>query len=567
VKGEPPKNAKWKEGTKETDGVDMSVVVPKKTVPAKLLYFAMHDPDIGEAISDEPLPLLGDQNVFPNKAVFESQGKKLVVNQNKLNVLRNRFPNAEYKASKTDPGTSAIVIYDKGEMVGLLMPINLKETGTSIFDVEKLREETKAEPKEKEAWEMSKEEYVDGHIKSPAMHQYAVQQALRSGVLTPARYAELHEKDYGKLEEFMPEMGEKAEIPPVPPKPQPSEAITEKAITALTEKDLNQIKRFRIFADNLQKQIDDKRREMTQNPTPKRMKEYHSRIHDANNLERTQQALRAMADAIEAGNLPKILVDIKTKDNIASLVRKGLEGGGYYDVIPSSEYADKSEKGIVLQNLLEKSLSGEQIEEQKKRAEAKKIKDLEETVRFSTIPGFFATPEPAIDTMLNLADIQRHNSLREILTAKGFNLIGDDFLEHKGQYDRIIQNPPFEKGQDIDHVRHAYNQLKPGGRLVSIISTGPFFRSDKKSISFREWFREVGGEEHELGQAFKGAKSFRQTGVSSKIIVIDKEERPAVEGEKSPVFLLSGDTTLGQSFTAPAKPVYPVKAIERIVPQ
>ena len=41
------------------------------------------------------------------------------------------------------------------------------------------------------------------------IHKELVEQALKSGKLTPEKYAELHEKDYGPLEEFMPEMVEK----------------------------------------------------------------------------------------------------------------------------------------------------------------------------------------------------------------------------------------------------------------------------------------------------------------------------------------------------------------------
>ena len=97
-------------------------------------------------------------------------------------------------------------------------------------------------------------------------------------------------------------------------------------------------------------------------------------MHDADNLERVQQALNAMADALDAGALPKILSDVKTKEGVNTLVRKGLTGGGgYYDVIPSSEYADKSAKGIALQSLMDKSLMGEQVEKQKERAKEKEL--------------------------------------------------------------------------------------------------------------------------------------------------------------------------------------------------
>lgn len=37
-------------------------------------------------------------------------------------------------------------------------------------------------------------------------------------------------------------------------------------------------------------------------------------------------------------------------------------------------------------------------------------------------------------------------------------------------YDRIVMNPPFDRGRDCDHVRHAFKFLKPGGKLVAIMS-------------------------------------------------------------------------------------------------
>ena len=53
--------------------------------------------------------------------------------------------------------------------------------------------------------------------------------------------------------------------------------------------------------------------------------------------------------------------------------------------------------------------------------------------------------------------------------------MGDDFLNPSEwatafKYDRIIANPPFTKNQDIDHVMQMWNFLKPGGRIVSIMS-------------------------------------------------------------------------------------------------
>lgn len=172
------------------------------------------------------------------------------------------------------------------------------------------------------------------------------------------------------------------------------------------------------------------------------------------------------------------------------------------------------------------------------------------------LPGFFPTPESVISEMLEYAGIadghrvlepsagkgdiyqaierehpgavltaiEMNRSLAEVLSAKGIEADFGDFLEHTGEYDRIVMNPPFEKGADIDHVRYAYDLLGPAGRLVSVVSEGPFYRSDSKAKAFRDWLDVVGGFSIELPEnAFAGADSFRQTGVRTRLVTIEKE--------------------------------------------
>jgi predicted RNA methylase len=70
-----------------------------------------------------------------------------------------------------------------------------------------------------------------------------------------------------------------------------------------------------------------------------------------------------------------------------------------------------------------------------------------------------------------------------------------DFLELKPKpmYRAIVMNPPFSKGQDIAHVRHAYDFLLTGGSLVAIMSPGFTFRGDGKFKAFAEWVKSVHG--------------------------------------------------------------------------
>ncbi|MFQ1632706.1 LPD38 domain-containing protein [Aeromonas veronii] len=113
--------------------------------------------------------------------------------------------------------------------------------------------------------------------------------------------------------------------------------------------------------------------------------------------------------------------------------------------------------------------------------------------------------------------------LREILQAKGFGLVGGDFMDTTPaqSYDAVVMNPPFSNDMDIDHVRHAYDHLKPGGRLVAIVSATAGDRQNNKNKAFREWFDGLGGSEQAMPEgAFKD--SLNPTSVRTKIITIEK---------------------------------------------
>jgi 16S rRNA G1207 methylase RsmC len=124
---------------------------------------------------------------------------------------------------------------------------------------------------------------------------------------------------------------------------------------------------------------------------------------------------------------------------------------------------------------------------------------------------------------LSVHAIEWNRTLADILAAKGYEVQFSDFLTHDRVYDRILLNPPFEDGLDIEHVRHAYSLLNDGGRLVSVMSEGPFFRADKKSAAFRDWLVEVSAQVERLpDDAFRGRNAFRETSVRTRLVVIDK---------------------------------------------
>lgn len=52
--------------------------------------------------------------------------------------------------------------------------------------------------------------------------------------------------------------------------------------------------------------------------------------------------------------------------------------------------------------------------------------------------------------------------------------------------DRVVMNPPFSKQQDIAHVTHALGFVKPGGRLVAVMTPTWQHRQTKQAVAFRE---------------------------------------------------------------------------------
>ena len=123
----------------------------------------------------------------------------------------------------------------------------------------------------------------------------------------------------------------------------------------------------------------------------------------------------------------------------------------------------------------------------------------------------------------NLFCVEINKDMKKYLDDKPYTGIYCDFLELEiakvQPFERIIMNPPFSKQQDIAHIYHAYDLLASGGILVSILSPSPFFRTNKKSVDFREWLDTVGAEVVDID-----AGAFEESGtmIATKIIKICK---------------------------------------------
>lgn len=136
--------------------------------------------------------------------------------------------------------------------------------------------------------------------------------------------------------------------------------------------------------------------------------------------------------------------------------------------------------------------------------------------------GFFPTPEAVVRRALNLADLRPGQRMLEPeagrgnfavpmlqiagnpdlvtvcemlpsnlkhLRSLGFTqVVEGDFLRQEPApiFDRIVMNPPFERGADIAHIQHASRFLAPGGTLTAISAPSWTFNSTRKFAEFRD---------------------------------------------------------------------------------
>jgi hypothetical protein len=92
-----------------------------------------------------------------------------------------------------------------------------------------------------------------------------------------------------------------------------------------------------------------------------------------------------------------------------------------------------------------------------------------------------------------------------------------DFLavDPRPVYDRIVMNPPFSKQQDVKHVLHSLGFLRPGGRLVAVMSAGAQFRTDRLTTQFRYEIESRGGSIEHLPEG-----SFKSSGTGVHTVLV-----------------------------------------------
>jgi len=163
--------------------------------------------------------------------------------------------------------------------------------------------------------------------------------------------------------------------------------------------------------------------------------------------------------------------------------------------------------------------------------------------------GFFETPLSVVNRLLQLAKIEPHMEVLEPSAGKGAiareianmtkkidciellesnckelkkdkcykRISNADFLQifPIKEYDRVIMNPPFGKQQDIKHVTHALEFLKPDGLLVSVMSSSVTFRSNRLTVDFRDIIEARNGRIEALQE-----NAFKSSGTMARTIIV-----------------------------------------------
>ena len=284
-------------------------------------------------------------------------------------------------------------------------------------------------------------------------------------------------------------------------------------------------------AEQLQKHIDAKHQSannmLTKIPTRKRLADADSSRREAIRLEKIQTLLRQLGEMHENSTIPPELASFTSRSAIENALPSNNSLRVLYEAITGEE--GKSDRVL--------RLTGE--------------------AALMRIPGYFPTPEPLAQELIKIASIKPGHTILEpsagtgnlidavrgvhsdvsvsfcelncflldILRAKyegvsGVHFLGRDCLElntDSTSYDRIVMNPPFERGQDIEHVLYTFDFLKPGGILAAIVSAGVLTRSDKKTLRFREFLESRKATVHDVA-----AGSFKSsgTGTQTKILCI-----------------------------------------------
>jgi methylase of polypeptide subunit release factors len=118
------------------------------------------------------------------------------------------------------------------------------------------------------------------------------------------------------------------------------------------------------------------------------------------------------------------------------------------------------------------------------------IKDNDRVLEPSAGTGNLLRAIIDMQPMANVFAVEINRTLCDGLPASLLSsgeAICQDFLtcttENLGRYDKILMNPPFHKGEDIAHVKHALSFLERDGVLVALCANGPRQQTELRPLA------------------------------------------------------------------------------------
>lgn len=318
----------------------------------------------------------------------------------------------------------------------------------------------------------------------------------------------------------------------------------------VTQSDLQLSARFREMAEALQVSIDEKSDPavLSGSITARKLRIGKAIERDGEYLAQIQRCLLAIAAALEDGTIPITLTRVKTRALVEQIYCKEITPESRLIAAGLGKKDKFKQAHTDLLELLEKYPIVVDPEKERQR----ELRRLQLFAALANIPGYFPTPPSVVQVIIKALDltpgmtvlepsagsghiaqalfdlgcevdcVELDDDLAKLLSLKGFKVYHQDFLTFRRTYSRIAMNPDFRSNGDISHIRHAYdNCLEDDGILVSVCSSGAFFRSTKTETMFRDWVDCIGGVVKSLPKdAFR--KSDRPVGVSTELLTLRK---------------------------------------------
>lgn len=258
--------------------------------------------------------------------------------------------------------------------------------------------------------------------------------------------------------------------------------------------------------------------------------------HMARKISLTNEVLAVLSSMEFEGNVARIRGGLKGNPLPRPLyeqLNKALEAlGGKWNRKAGGHLFDVEAEGLIDGAVISRSVEDARKELQFFQTPAAYARDL---VRLADIRDGMHVQEPSSGEAAILMALPPHCHVQAVeidprrvaampksLPAfRSFTLHQKDFLSIPQQpfFDRVVMNPPFSRGRDVAHVRHAFGMLAPKGRLVSVMAGGITFREDSRSVEFREFVAANGGTiEPNPDQLFRSSG----TDVSTVTVVMDR---------------------------------------------